>query len=81
MQFPKTDTELKAQGYQFDNTAKCRGCNAEIEWWVTPKSKKIPLDPGTMEPHWATCPNADDFREPKPKTGAFSAKTDGYRKP
>jgi hypothetical protein len=60
--FPKTDTELTARGYKFENTQHCRGCNALIEFWLTPKQKHIPLNPGTLEPHWATCPNARDFR-------------------
>lgn len=62
MPFPKTDTELAARGYTFDGKAHCKGCNAEIEWWTTPKNKHIPLDPGTLVPHWSTCPNAKEFR-------------------
>ena len=61
MPFPKTEVELKEQGYRFVSQGKCRGCHADIEWWDTPKNKLIPLDPGTMEPHWATCPNRDEF--------------------
>lgn len=62
MPFPKTKDELTAAGYKYDNKSRCRGCNSEIEWWITPKGKKMPLDPGTMEPHWGTCPQAQDFR-------------------
>jgi len=62
MPFPKTDTELKEAGYSFNNRSHCKGCGAEIEWWDTPKGKMMPLDPGTMEPHWGTCPKAKDFR-------------------
>lgn len=61
--FPKTDTDLAAQGYEFENKARCKGCQAEIEWWRTPKGKHIALDAGTLEPHWSTCPKAKDFRE------------------
>lgn len=63
MSFPKTDTELNQRGYKFKSKGRCTGedCGAEIEWWETPKGKMIPLDPGTLEPHWATCPNADNF--------------------
>lgn len=78
--FPTTETGLKEAGYTFENTGTCRGCGAEIAWYRTPKGKAIPLDEGTLIPHWGTCPNADDFRGPKPKAGPFSAKTDGYRK-
>lgn len=63
--FPRTDTDLAAQGYQFENKGICRGCHAEIEWWTTPKLRMIPLDPGTLEPHWATCQNAKEFRRDK----------------
>ena len=63
MPFPRTDTELEAAGYEFENKATCRGCSAEIEWWRTPKGKAIPLDPGTLEPHWATCKAASQFRK------------------
>ena len=62
MEFPKTDTGLAEQGYSFSGKGKCKGCGAEIEWWDTPKGKHIPLDPGTLEVHWNTCPNAKDFR-------------------
>jgi hypothetical protein len=65
MAFPRTDTELHAQGYRFNSTGRCRGCQAEIEWWDTPRGKFIPLDPGTLEPHWATCPKADEFKKTK----------------
>lgn len=64
MAFPKTDTELVAAGYKHEGTSKCTGpnCGKEIEWWRTPKGKRIPLDPGTMEPHWANCIDAEIFR-------------------
>lgn len=61
--FPRTEQELAQAGYEFESKAKCRGCNAEIEWFLTPRGKHIPLDAGTMEPHWSTCPRAKDFRK------------------
>ncbi len=64
MAFPTTETELKNQGYVYDNTAKCRGCGSEINWYRTPKGKMIPLDP-ELTPHWSTCPKADQFRREK----------------
>jgi len=63
MAFPQTENDLVAAGYRFDNHARCRGCGAEIEWWITPRGKKMPLDPGTMAPHWGTCPKAKDFKK------------------
>ena len=63
MGFPKTDNELTKAGYTFEGKGKCKGCGAEIEWFRTPKGKAMPIDPGTMEPHWSTCPVAKDFRK------------------
>lgn len=65
MPFPKTDTELNQAGYSFEQKTTCRACKKEIEFWLTPKGKHIPLDAGTLEPHWSTCPNANEFRKPK----------------
>lgn len=64
MPFPKTETELRAAGYEPPMmSTKCTGCGAEIEFWRTPKGKQIPLDSGTLEPHWSTCPKAEHFRK------------------
>jgi hypothetical protein len=30
-------------------SSHCRSCGAEIEWAVTPKGRRIPLDPGTRD--------------------------------
>ena len=71
MSFPKTEEELWKQGYRFYKKGRCNGpnCRADIEWWDTPNNKQIPLDPGTMEPHWGTCPDRERFRKDKqPKT-------------
>jgi hypothetical protein len=59
----ETPEELTAAGYEFVNAARCRGpnCGAMIEWWTTPNGKKMPLDPDTMGPHWATCPDQKHF--------------------
>jgi hypothetical protein len=67
MAIPKTEKELREQGYRFHKQGKCNGpnCRADIEWWDTPANKQIPLDPGTMLPHWSTCPDADRFRRAK----------------
>ena len=59
----KTDGELRAAGYVYETTRRCYGktCGATIEIWRTPGGKTMPIDPGTMEPHWANCPDRDDF--------------------
>jgi hypothetical protein len=66
MPFPQTTQELLAAGYKFDNDANCRGCGASIEWWITPKHKRMPMDvhaDDTVEPHWSTCPEAKEFKK------------------
>jgi len=65
--FPKNIMEMKAQGYRFDNDAICRGCGEDIEWWITPRGKKIPMNPmpesnAEAIAHWATCSDAPLFR-------------------
>jgi hypothetical protein len=69
MPFPATFSALKSAGYRFSNHATCRGCHREIEWYTTPRDRKMPFDPmdptdddSPAVPHHATCPNADDFR-------------------
>lgn len=68
MPFPKTMDELKSSNYHFDNYAACKGCGADIEWWVSPKGSKLPMDPmdkGTSEAriHFSSCPEAESFRK------------------
>lgn len=60
----QTPEELKAAGYAYQDSSRCRGarCRAEIEWWKTPRGKLIPLDPDTLQPHHSTCPDAKEFR-------------------
>jgi hypothetical protein len=60
-----SDAELTVAGYKFDNRSRFKGatCGAEIEWWWTPNNRLIPLDAGTMQPHFATCPDVAEFRK------------------
>jgi hypothetical protein len=64
MPFPKTEDELARAGYEYEGTRKCSGphCEQQIAWYRTPKGKRIPLNEGTLEPHWAKCPDAKTFR-------------------
>lgn len=62
MGFPTTLEELKEQGYKFSGDGECRSCGADIEWWETPRGKKMPMDHGTATSHWSSCPNADSHR-------------------
>ena len=72
---PDNSNDLRALGYEYVNDSNCRGCGARIEWWITPRGKRIPMEPKIVgsitagdrreivEPHWQNCPNADDFRK------------------
>lgn len=67
MPFPETADEMKKQGYVFENDAVCKGCSEEIEWWSTPRGRKMPMNPmlkGTAPavPHWKDCTEAPLFR-------------------
>jgi hypothetical protein len=69
MPFPQTLDELRFAGYKFDEHSHCRGCDAVIEWWITPAGKKMPMDvtdSGAVTSHFATCPKAREFRKTKP---------------
>jgi len=60
--FPKTEAELLQAGYSFSGKGTCKACKAELEWWITPRGASAPFDPGTMESHFKTCPEAEQFR-------------------
>jgi hypothetical protein len=73
MKWPATCNEMYAAGWVYDNDATCRGCGAEIEWWISPAGKKTPVN--TLPPenfirsnlylrglHFASCPERDRFR-------------------
>ena len=69
MGFPATRDQLKESGYRFDNHAKCRGegCDQEVEWWITPRGKKMPFNlmlngDSPAVAHFVTCPASEEFR-------------------
>jgi hypothetical protein len=68
MAFPSNLAEMKTFGYKFLDYAVCRECGSDIEFWLTPRGKKIPMDPMTRDAdkataHFATCPDAPLFRK------------------
>lgn len=78
MKFPATSDELKRAGYEYLNDAICRGkdCGEQIEFWLTPNDRQIPLSiqkagnvlfqSGEVRvPHHSVCPNVEQFRKPK----------------
>lgn len=60
---------------------KCKGCHRDIKWIRSASGKATPIDPQIATiwsetpagwrlfkghvPHFATCPNADEFRKEK----------------
>jgi hypothetical protein len=66
MAFPKAISELVTNGYKFEGNSNCKGCGRPIQWWLTPRERKMPLEvdlDGNVEPHFATCPNVQEFRK------------------
>lgn len=68
MPFPQTFDGMQAAGYRFDNHARCRACKEDIEWWTTPRGKKIPMNlmpnPDSKAiSHFSTCSDAPLFRK------------------
>lgn len=80
MAIPEKREDLVAMGYVYDNGAKCRGCGEAIEWWITPRGKKMPmsvLEPKNEQlgpfapaetfirvPHFGVCTAVAQFRKP-----------------
>jgi hypothetical protein len=74
---PKTREDLAAAGYLLSGSAKCKGCGAAIEWWMTPKARRMPFDvlkDGTLASHWDHCPQVKEFRPKAPGTSRLQQK-------
>jgi hypothetical protein len=77
IKYPVTSGELRDAGFVYDDEGICRGhgCGERISWYITPGGKKIPMSTvivGTLkegnrmeklQPHFADCPAAEDFRK------------------
>lgn len=48
-------------GMTAGNTGNCRSCRAEVMWVTTAAGKRMPIDRDGKS-HFATCPQADDWR-------------------
>jgi hypothetical protein len=63
---PKTREGLEAAKYRYSTQGKCRGCPAQIQWYVTPNGSWMPFDmpdeKGEFENHWGTCPGRKSFK-------------------
>jgi len=58
MALPRISDELKAFGYKFEGHGHCSRCGCAIEWYLTPRGKKLPLLPmakgsDAVTPHWS----------------------------
>jgi hypothetical protein len=78
---PEKREDLIAMGYVYTGNGRCRGCGAEIEWWITRNGKRMPMrvfeeGNGLMQEHtgrvgffrrvhFEDCPAAAGFRKAK----------------
>ena len=73
----KTKQGLQDAGYVFDGEGRCKACGVYLEWWITKTGHKMPMEVVPVKetdnffapvkefnriPHFASCPNAKDFR-------------------
>jgi hypothetical protein len=83
MPLPSEFTDLQLAGYRYVGEGVCRKCLAHLEWFRTPKNRRMPFSlvndvmvgpdgqlypkPSLtkLEPHWASCPFAEEFRRKK----------------
>lgn len=75
MGFPATQKALIDAGYKRSCYSRCSACNSAMEWWQTPTGGRIPMNSMTADDspavsHFATCPNASQFRKQPAKAQA-----------
>ena len=73
MAIPDNRRDLEQMGYTFNGEGICRGCGAELFWYITPREKKMPFsriadsgpsdDVEKLEPHWNSCSAREQFRK------------------
>lgn len=64
MPFPKTDEEREKAGYRRAFSSRCILCKWPVYWWEDRDGMRIPINEVSGEPHWKTCPKAEEFRKP-----------------
>lgn len=68
MPFSANANGMRLANYRFSDHGVCVICQAEIEWWLTPQGRNIPMNPMPTEDtpaigHWVTCDDFDKYRE------------------
>jgi len=68
MGFPTKAEEMEPAGYKLNGFGTCRGCGEKMEWYISPRGKKIPMNvmPNPSSPavaHWTTCKESPLFRD------------------
>jgi hypothetical protein len=62
------EREPKRYSLEGADKGRCRGCGVLIWWVMTEHGRKMPVNQdGTT--HYATCPNADEFRRKGGRAG------------
>jgi hypothetical protein len=70
MAIPEKRADLESFGYSKLSDSHCSGCGAPIEWWETPRKRKMPFTvraDGTLVTHFFDCPKRKDFQRPRPR--------------
>jgi hypothetical protein len=83
MALPQTRDGLERIGYKYLGDGVCRACGVPVQWFETTRRNPTTghlgklcfhIEAGHDElphliliPHFASCPNAKDFRKNKPK--------------
>ena len=68
MALPRISDQLRAFGYIFEGHGKCSRCGCAVEWYITPRKKKLPVLPmakgsDPVIPHWSeSCTQSSLFR-------------------
>jgi hypothetical protein len=68
IKWPATHDELVLAGWKFQKQTLCRACPVVIQWFYSPNGNPSPLELTPEDKyisHFATCPNAKDFRRPR----------------
>lgn len=52
------------EGYEPDNIGRCKGCDKQVLWCITPAGKKSPTNRDGSS-HFSDCPAAGQFRRKK----------------